>query len=159
MGVLDKKMMRLATATIVLALAVAVLQRHLAQAQNPSKTEGRNENEAEVATRFAETLRLTTPKGTALPLRVEFKEWYLTRNARGTELPDQGFYIAHLSSGEVVTQVGDKSEARKPGDFWTVDKGTRMLVLIKAPREAAILQTLVLEPFPLTSGHTTVLSA
>lgn len=146
MGVLGNKLTRLAAATMVFALPLAVLQSHLAQAQHPSKTGGRNENEAEVATRFAETLRLTTPKGAAVPLRVEFKEWYLTRNPNGTELPEQGFYIAHLRSGEVVTKAGDKTEARKPGDFWTVDKGTRMLVLIKAPREAAILQTVALSP-------------
>jgi hypothetical protein len=137
MATLANKMRRATVFAIVFAMVLAVLAKNLAEAQNA---------EVEASTRFADTLRLTTPKGASLPLRVEFKEWNVTRNARGTELPQEGFYIAHLASGEVVTEIGGKSETRHPGDFWTVDKGARMLVLIKAPREAAIIQTVVVSP-------------
>jgi hypothetical protein len=132
-----KRVTRPAVAGIVLAMLFALPSRRLAEAQD---------TEVESSTRFSDTLRLTTPKGAALPLHVEFKEWNVTRNVRGTELPQQGFYIAHLASGEVVTEIGGKSETRHPGDFWTVDKGARMLVRMKAPRESAIIQTLVVAP-------------
>jgi hypothetical protein len=128
---------RAAAAGIILAVLVAVPPSRSAEAQNA---------EIESSTRFADTLRLTTPKGASVPLHVEFKEWNVPRNARGTELPEQGFYIAHLASGEVVTEIGGKSETRHPGDFWTVDKGARMRVLIRAPREAAVVQTLAVSP-------------
>jgi hypothetical protein len=124
-------------AAILFAVLVAIPPKHLAQSQN---------TQIEASTRFSDTLRLTTPKGAGVPLHVEFKEWNVTRSAGGTELPVQGFYIAHLASGEVVTEIGGKSETRHPGDYWTVDKGARMLVRIKAPREAAILQTLAVSP-------------
>ncbi len=143
---LGNKVTRLVGAIIVLTLPAAALQRHLAAAQNASPVNRGNENAVAETTRFAETLRLTAPKGATVPLRVEFKEWYLTRNASGTELPEQGFYIACLASGEVITVISGKSEPRHPGDFWTVDKGARMLVRIKPPREAAILQTPSVSP-------------
>jgi hypothetical protein len=138
MATVGNKVKRVAAA-ILFAVLLAVPLKHLAEAQN---------TEVEASTRFADTLRLTTPKGAAVPLHVEFKEWNVTRSAGGTELPQQGFYIAHLASAEVVTEIGGKSETRHSGDFWTVDKGARMLVRIKAPREAAILQTLVVSPSP-----------
>jgi hypothetical protein len=128
---------RAAVAGIALSVLLSLPSRRLAEAQD---------TEVELSTRFSDTLRLTTPRGATLPLHVEFKEWNVTRNANGTELPQQGFYIAHLASGEVVTEIGGKSETRHPGDFWTVDKGARMLVRIKAPRESAIIQTLVVAP-------------
>jgi hypothetical protein len=55
-------------------------------------------------------------------------------------------YLAHLASGDVVTEIAGKSETRHAGDFWTVDKGARMLVRIAAPQESAIIQTLVVSP-------------
>jgi hypothetical protein len=122
---------------ILFAVLLPVPLKHSAKAQNTA---------VETSTRFADTLRLTTAKGAGVPLHVEFKEWNVSRSAGGTELPQQGFYIAHLASGEVVTEIGGKSETRHPGDFWIVDKGARMLVRIKAPREAAILQTLAVSP-------------
>jgi len=53
-------------AAIVFAMLLAVPDLHLAEARNA---------EVEASTRFAETLRLATPKGAAVPLRFEFKEW------------------------------------------------------------------------------------
>jgi hypothetical protein len=137
MATAGKRVTRAAVARIVFAVLLAVPPRRSAEAQNA---------EIESSTRFADTLGLKTPKGATAPLHVEFKEWNVTRNARGTELPQQGFYIAHLESGEVVTEIAGKAETHHPGDFWTVDKGERMLVRIKAPREAVIIQTLAVGP-------------
>jgi hypothetical protein len=137
MATIGRRMTRAAAAGIVFAVLLVIPARRSVVAQN---------TEVESSTRFADTLRLTTTKGASVPLRVEFREWNVTRNDRGTELPQQEFYIAHLASGEVVTEIGGKSETRHPGDFWRVEKGERMLVRIKAPRESVVIQTLVVGP-------------
>jgi hypothetical protein len=137
MASVGNTMTRAAIAGLVLAMLLALPSRHPAQAQDAA---------VESSTRFSDTLRLTTPKGAALPLHVEFRDWNVTRNANGTELPLQGLYLAHLASGDVVTLIAGKSETRHAGDFWTVDKGARMLVRIAAPQESAIIQTLVVSP-------------
>jgi len=136
MAIAGNRVARAAAAGFLFLAALAVPPRRSA-AQN---------SEVESSTRFADTLQLKTPKGASVSLRVEFKDWNVTRNAQGTELPQQGFYIAHLASGEVVTEIGGKSETRHAGDFWTMERGQRMLVRIKAPQEAAVIQTLVVGP-------------
>lgn len=148
MATLNKKLVHVAVAAILLALPVAGLRWQQLQAQEKSKEKSeRNRSEGvEVATRFSETLKPTNLKGTTVPLHVEFKDWDVTGGGRRTELPDQGFYIAHLVTGEITTEIGGKSQLRHPGDFWTVEKGTRMVVQIKPPSESAFLKTIAVTP-------------
>ncbi len=47
----------------------------------------------EVATRFSDMVPTKNAKGTAVPLKVEVKNWTLTRSARAFEMPDQGFSL------------------------------------------------------------------
>jgi hypothetical protein len=148
MATLNNKLIRAAVAAIVFAWPAADLRWQPVQAQERSKEKsGRNHAEGvEVATHFSGTLKPTNPKGAIVPLHVEFKEWDVTGGGRSMELPDQGFYVAHLVSGEMTTKIRDKSQLRHPGDFWTVEKGTRMVVQIKPPTESALLQTIAVSP-------------
>jgi len=104
----------------------------------------------------SETLLMTTTRfsgevkvphhGTTISFQVELKEWQLDSNEQSLKLPIKGFYIAHALVGAVHTQIAGKSETHLAGDFWTVESGTPMLVSIKTPQQAAILETLGVTP-------------
>lgn len=145
MATLRNKLIRLAVAAVVFASTATGLRWQLAQAQGKAKEKSGAEG-VEAVTRFSETLKPTNPKGASVPLHVEFKDWDITGGGRGTELPEQDFYVAHLVTGDITTEIGGKSEARHPGDFWTVEKGTRMAVQITPPSESAYLQTIAVRP-------------
>jgi hypothetical protein len=148
MATLNNRLIRAAVIAIVFALSAADLRWQPVQAQLRSKEKSeRNYAEGiEVSMRFSGTLKPTNPKGATVPLHVEFKEWDVTGGGRSMELPDQGFYVAHLVFGDITTKMGDKSELRHPGDFWTVEKGTRMVVQIEPPTESALLLTIAVSP-------------
>jgi hypothetical protein len=100
----------------------------------------------EVATRFSDLVRLRNAKGAAVPLKVEIKQWTVTRSARAFDMQDQGFYIVHLISGQITTDIAGKTSLRHPGDFWVVEKGQHMAISMQRPRESAALQTIALSP-------------
>lgn len=148
MATLRNKLIRMAIAAVVFASTATGLRWQLAQAQGKAQ-EKSGEHRAEgleAVTRFSETLKATNPKGASVPLHVEFKDWDITGGGRGVEFPEQGFYVAHLVTGDITTEIGGKSEARHPGDFWTVEKGSRMAVQITPPSESAYLQTITVRP-------------
>lgn len=107
---------------------------------------GSNEEAPEAATRFSDLLRLKNASGAVVPLKVEVKEWTVSRSARPFEMPDQGFYIVQLISGNITTDIAGKSTARHTGDFWIVEKGQRMAVSLKRPQESVRLQTIAVSP-------------
>lgn len=132
--------------TILAGLLLAsVHQTRWAEAQEAAG-EGREPRVLEVNTRFADTLTLTRAKGTPSPFRVEFKEWHLAGQNQPIPFPEQGFYVAQLVWGAVTTQIGGASQARKPSDFWAVEKGAKMVVIIQKPGEEALLQTFSVNP-------------
>lgn len=137
--------MRGASGGLVLVAVAVALCWDLAFTQQQGATD-KGHDEIQVATRFAGLLRPTTATGVPVPLHVEFKEWRVTRRPRGIEFPVQGFYIAHLFSGVITTEIAGKSVLRSPGDFWTVSDGVRMVVTMQEHHEAAIIQTLVVSP-------------
>lgn len=146
MRILSNRMARL---TIIAAvLLVSGRQMRVAQAQEKESVGGYERGIAEVTTRYADTVALARAKGAPTHLRVEFKEWHLAGQSHPIELPEQGFYVAQLVWGNVSTLSGDTSTVRKPGDFWTVEKGVRMVVTIKKPGEEALIQT-----FSVNPGH------
>lgn len=148
MATLSNKLIYMAVGAIIFPLTAAELRWQPVQAQERSKEKSeRNYAEGvEVATHFSGTLKPTNPNGRTVPLHVEFKEWDINGGGRSMELPDQGFYVAHLVSGEITTKMGDKFQLRHPGDFWTVEKGIRMVIQIKPPAESAFLQTIAVSP-------------
>lgn len=103
---------------------------------------------AEVTTQLSQTMAPARTKGPATPLRVELKQWHLAGQDLPIEIPNQGFYVAHLVWGDVSTEIAGVSTVRNPGDFWTVEKGAKMVITIKAPGEEALLQT-----FSVNPGH------
>ncbi len=100
----------------------------------------------EVATRFSDMVRARNAKGAEVPLKVEVKNWTVSRSARPLEMADQGFYIVHLTSGRITTEIAGKTTARNPGDFWVVEKGQRMTISMQRPHESAGLQTIGVNP-------------
>ncbi len=139
---------RLARLIIIAGVLLASgRQMRVAEAQEGAGAE-HERGIAEVTTRFGDTLTLARAKGAPTPLRVQFREWHLAGQSQPIELRDQGFYVAQLVWGNVTTQIAGTSTARKPGDFWTVEKGVPMVVTIKKPGEEALIQT-----FSVNPGH------
>jgi hypothetical protein len=140
---------KLLLALSVVALCSLSASLHLSRAAAQQKTQAHAGNAAEapeIATRFSEVVRARNAKGAAVPLKVEIKEWNVTRYDRGAEISDQGFYIVHLLSGQVTTEIAGKTTARNTGDFWTVEKGQHMAISLKRPQEQARLQTIAVNP-------------
>jgi hypothetical protein len=100
----------------------------------------------EVATRFSDTVRPKNAKGAAVPLKVEVKDWTVTYSPQAFEMPDQGFCIVHLTSGQITTEIAGKSTPRHTGDFWVVEKGQHMSISLQPPQESAGLQTIAVSP-------------
>jgi hypothetical protein len=117
-----------------------------AQEKKPEKNSVVDRSPIEVITRFADTLRIPKGKEAAVPLRVECKEWHVTREEQGAEFPQQGFYIAQLLAGVITAEIDGKPAQHVPGDFWIVEKGSRMVVKMKLHRETAIIQTIAVNP-------------
>ena len=57
------------------------------------------------------------------------------------EIPLQGFYVAHLLSGQISATIDGQTTQHLPGDYWTVKAATAMRV--KAGGEVAVLETTV----------------
>ena len=125
---------------VVFAMMVAGLREEFVAAQD-ARTQNESEPSAEVSTRFTETMVVPTRTGTPVSFRVALKEWHLAGHERNFTIPEQGFYIAQLRWGEISTQIGEKSEIRHAGDFWSVQEHTAMLIRLKAPREETLIQT------------------
>lgn len=132
---------------LVLTLLCSMYPYQTAAQKKPeSKAESGGGEMPEVATRFSNMVRAKNAKGAEVPLKVEVKNWTVSRSARAFEIPDQGFYIVQLISGRITTEIAGKSTARNPGDFWVVEKGQRMAISMKRPQESAGLQTIAVSP-------------
>ncbi len=133
----------------VVALCGLSPSLHLSRAAAQQKPQAQASNAAEapeITMRFSEVVQATNAKGSAVPLKVEIKEWNVTRSDRAAEISDQGFYIVHLLSGQVTTEIAGKTAARNTGDFWSVEKGQHMTISMKRPQEQARLQTIAVSP-------------
>jgi hypothetical protein len=132
---------------VILVCGLPALNLSRAAAQQKPQAQASNGGEApEVATRFSEIVRAKSAKGAAVPLKVEIKEWNVTRSAQAFEIPDLGFCIVHLASGRITTEIAGKTTARSRGDFWTVEKGQHMAITLQAPQEQARVQTIAVSP-------------
>jgi hypothetical protein len=136
-----------ALAAIVLCSLPASLCAPRAEAQRQQQAEtGSTVQVPEVATRFSDVVRARNAKGATVPLKVEIREWNVTRSAQAAEIPDLGFCIVHLTSGRITTEIDGKTTARNTGDFWAVQKGQHMAISLKRPQEQARLQTIAVSP-------------
>ena len=57
------------------------------------------------------------------------------------EISLQGFYVAHLLSGQILATIDGHTAPHLPGDYWTVKAGASMKV--KVGGEVAVLETTV----------------
>jgi hypothetical protein len=94
--------------------------------------------------RYSGVAKVTSPEGKSAQLRIEIKDWNLTRTEQAVKLPVAGFYVAQLKSGEIDTEIAGKKERRRPGDFWTVAAGESMSISFPPHREAAQIQTMTI---------------
>ena len=135
-------MMRLSVSIVRIGAMLAALGAIAFAADQPSQEATRS------VSRFSGVVTTAAaPSGNA-PMRGEVMDWYLARTPKGFQIPAQGFYLAQLRSGRVVTDIAGKSETRQAGDLWTVPAGVPMTVTIRRPGEGAQLQTIAINPGP-----------
>ena len=86
-------------------------------------------------------VRTTVPSPSGpKPAHIQFRLWYLVGKGTSTVLPLSDFYIARLFAGVVSTSVSGRVQIRRPDEYWTVAKGSSMVVTIRS--ESATLQTI-----------------
>ncbi|MCI0599069.1 MAG: hypothetical protein L0Y60_06050 [Beijerinckiaceae bacterium] len=88
-----------------------------------------------------ETKTMTPARGGgSLPVRISVKSWELINLDGVQEIPLQGFYIAHLLSGEINASADGQTFPRTTGDYWSVKSGAAMKVEVLG--ESAVLETI-----------------
>ena len=96
--------------------------------------------------RFSRVTRVPAAGEATTAMRLEVKDWALEKSPKGLQIPAQGFYIAQLRSGSVITTIAGKSRKRQAGDFWTVEGEQIMAVRLTAHCKAAQLRTIAINP-------------
>jgi hypothetical protein len=77
--------------------------------------------------------------GASEAVHVSVQSWAIAGQEQ--EIPVQGFYVAHLLSGEILATIQGQTTQHLPGDYWTVKGGVSMRV--QAVGEVAVLETTV----------------
>lgn len=111
-------------------------------------TQERSAGPAAVVSRYSGTANIKAPgRAAATSLHVEIKEWHFVKtSAAAAQLPAKGFYIAHLTSGRIDTEIAGKREHRRAGDFWTVAAGQSMTISFPPHSESAQIKTVAISP-------------
>jgi hypothetical protein len=97
------------------------------------------------ATRFDGSVVLPAVAGSAKSFRLSLGSLTLS-GARRFEVPDMGFYVASLVSGDVLTAIGGQAVGRHTGDSWSVQVGQTMVVQLQGRSESALLEILKVAP-------------
>jgi quercetin dioxygenase-like cupin family protein len=78
--------------------------------------------------------------------RISVTSWGISGDRRGNsplqQIPLQGFYLAHLLSGEILATIDGETTRRSPGDYWAVKPGAIMQV--RTIGDFAMLETSVI---------------
>jgi quercetin dioxygenase-like cupin family protein len=77
--------------------------------------------------------------GAPQAVHISVQSWAITGQERG--IPVEGFYVAHLLSGQILATIDGEPVQHLPGDYWTVKAGAAMRV--KVVGEVAVLETTV----------------
>jgi hypothetical protein len=77
--------------------------------------------------------------GATVAVHISVQSWAIA--GQGQEMPLQGFYVAHLLSGQILATIDGQTTPHLPGDYWTVKAGAAMRV--KVVGEVAVLETTV----------------
>jgi quercetin dioxygenase-like cupin family protein len=95
------------------------------------------------ALRFEQDVVVATKAG-APPKKVHVvvSNWGIHGAGKIERLPERGFMVVQLHSGNVTVTINGKEEKRQGGDFWTVPVGATMSVQVTS--ESAVLQTMAI---------------
>jgi quercetin dioxygenase-like cupin family protein len=86
---------------------------------------------------FEANTTIPAKNGAAEAVHVSVHSWGIT--GQDQEIPLQGFYVAHLLSGQILATIDGQTMQHLPGDYWTVKAGAAMRV--KVVGEVAVLET------------------
>jgi hypothetical protein len=114
------------------AIALGLALRAPAFAQEPERP-----GNASAITRFEGPLTVRTPSAANKRVRVSVRNWGIPNDTTIDALPEEGFRVMHLQSGELTTEIAGRKQERKPDDYWTVPAGTPMR--IETGRDTATL--------------------
>jgi uncharacterized cupin superfamily protein len=82
---------------------------------------------------------IAAKNGATEPVHISVQAWAISGQEQ--EIPLQGFYVAHLLSGQVSATIDGQTTPHLRGDYWTVKAGASMKV--KVGGEVAVLETTV----------------
>jgi uncharacterized cupin superfamily protein len=77
--------------------------------------------------------------GASEAVHVSVQSWAISGQEQ--EISLQGFYVAHLLSGQILATIDGQTAQHLPGDYWAVNAGAAMRV--KVVGEVAVLETTV----------------
>jgi hypothetical protein len=129
--------------------AAFVFLSSVALVQQPTQTPASPDQARRIVatTRFSSTVSLSAPNRTAQPFRLSLGSLWLS-GGRRIEVPPQGFYIATLVTGDIVTVIGGQELTRHTGDSWSVPSDASMIVQLQGRSEGALLDIFKVEPNP-----------
>lgn len=93
--------------------------------------------------RYSEHLEVPKGPRAKVGLRLELGSWRLSGETREITVPPQGFYIADLRNGPIVTVIGGREQRRLTGELWVVQAGESMTVRITDRRQQNVLLSIV----------------
>jgi len=128
-------------------LMIAVWALALAAAQAaPGDSDGVKTLAPGVAatSRYAEELEVPKGAQAKVSLHVELGSWLLSSATREIRVPSQGFYIADLRNGTVLTVIGGQEKRRHTGELWAVQPGESMVVKLTEPKQQNVLLHILL---------------
>ncbi len=88
---------------------------------------------------FEGSMTIPAKNGPTEAVHVSVQSWAIS--SREQEIPLQGFYVAHLLSGQILATIDGQTTPHLAGDYWTVKAGAAMRVSVVG--EVAALETIV----------------
>ena len=88
---------------------------------------------------FEANTTIPAKNGATQAVHINVQSWGISGQEQ--EMPLNGFYVAHLLSGQILATVDGQTRQHLPGDYWTVKAGAAMRV--KVVGEVAVLETTV----------------
>jgi hypothetical protein len=99
--------------------------------------------------RYAQKMEVPRKGKANVMVQAELSGWTSIKRAREITIPAQGFYIATLNNGTVITTINGEEKQRKAGEIWAVAEGQSMTLKIQDKRQ----ETVGLEIFSLRASH------
>lgn len=128
-----------------LALFVWVVMG-LAQAQQAPQTPEPQQfdppSRLEPIERFAGPLVVRTAAGATRSVHVVIRTWSIPNRQR-VQLPDRGYRVVQLVSGDAATVIAGDRRRRREGEFWTVAAGQDLIV--ETARDTVTLSVVSIE--------------